>query len=100
MSPETNPGTGAGGRAHKAGALDIRSVIAALLGVYGVILTVMGLVATEPADLAKADGVNANLWTGLGLLVASAVFALWVKLRPIVVEEPPAGGRPAGGPGH
>ena len=100
MSPEKNPGTGADGHAHKAGALDIRSVIAALLGVYGLILTGMGLFATDGADLAKADGVNVNLWTGLGLLVAAAVFALWVRLRPIVVEDPPAGEHAPGAAGH
>ena len=100
MSPETNPGTGAHGRAHKAGALDIRSVIAALLGVYGLILTGMGLFATGAEDLAKADQVNVNLWTGLGLLASAAVFALWVRLRPIVVEEPPVGEHAAGGGGH
>lgn len=70
---------------HTAGALDIRSVIGGLLGVYGVILLAMGLFAdTEPE---KTGDVNANLWSGLALVVAGAAFLIWVKLRPIVVPE-------------
>jgi hypothetical protein len=35
--------------------------------------------------VAKADGININLWTGIGMLVFAALFVLWARLRPIVV---------------
>ncbi|HSE72406.1 MAG TPA: hypothetical protein VLA97_16690 [Nocardioidaceae bacterium] len=73
--------------AHKAGAFDIRTFIAMLIGLYGVILVLTGLFGTSDADLAKADGVNANLWTGIGLLVVGALFQGWAMARPIVVPD-------------
>ena len=66
-----------------AGAFDIRNIIGLLLAVYGVVLLVMGLVG-DP-ELAKTGGINANLWAGLGLLLAGAVFVTWARLKPIVV---------------
>ncbi len=74
--------------AHKAGLFDIRSIIGLLLGLYGVILVLTSFF-TSDEQLAKADGVDVNLWTGLGLLVASAVFVAWARLRPIVVPDDP-----------
>jgi hypothetical protein len=75
---------------HTAGAFDIRNIIGALLGVYGLLLLGAGLfMDTEEA---KTGGVNANLWTGLALAVASVVFLTWARLKPIVVPadvEPP-----------
>ena len=64
---------------------DVRTIIGSLLGLYGVVLTVMGLFATSQEELARADGVNLNLWTGLALLATAAVFLVWVRLRPLVV---------------
>lgn len=83
-----------------AGAFDVRYIVAALMGTYGVILTILGLVNTSDAELEAADGFNVNLWAGLGLLVFAAAFAAWAKLRPLVVrevtdEEREAAGRPA-----
>jgi hypothetical protein len=72
-------------RPRKAGAFDIRLIIALLTGVYGVVLTVMGAAFTTQADLDKAAGVNINLWAGIGLLVFTAIFVAWALLRPIVV---------------
>lgn len=68
----------------KAGAFDIRVVIAALVALYGVILTILGIIA-DPAEVDKADGLNINLWGGLAMLVFAALFVLWARLRPIVV---------------
>ena len=72
-------------RKHSAGAFDVRNIIAALIGFYGIVLTVYGLVDADNGE-ARTGGVNANLWTGLALLVFAAAFALWSKLRPIVVD--------------
>ena len=49
---------------------------------------------------AKTGGINANLWAGLVLLVMTAIFIPWARLRPILVPEhvePPDDGatRPA-----
>lgn len=75
-------------RAHRAGAFDVRLVIALLLGVYGLVLTVMGLAFTTEEEIAKANGTNINLWAGIGMLVVAALFVIWAKLRPILVPEP------------
>ena len=69
---------------------DLRTVIAVLFGVYGVILMVMGLFFEDEAELAKAGGIDINLWSGIVMLVVVAVFLLWVRLRPLV----PLGRRP------
>jgi len=70
---------------HSAGLLDIRNIIGALLFVYGVILTLMGIFGDPELD--KTGDVNANLWTGLCLLAAGAGFMLWARLRPLQVPE-------------
>jgi hypothetical protein len=76
--------------AKRRSALDIRMIIATLIGVYGVVLTIMGIGFTSPESIAKAAGVNINLWAGIGMLVATALFVLWTVLRPIrVAEEKP-----------
>lgn len=80
-----------------AGAFDIRIIIAMLIGLYGVVLVITGLVATSDADLDKADGVNINLWGGLGMVAVAALFLVWARLRPIVVEEPHEGDEHDGG---
>ncbi|UBU09100.1 hypothetical protein [Nonomuraea gerenzanensis] len=71
---------------RKAGAFDIRIVIAGLIGFYGAVLTVMGIVADTAADRARTGDVNANLWAGLGMLAVAAAFAISARLRPVLVE--------------
>ena len=80
--------TGTSTRTHRAGLFDIRMIIGLLLGIYGVILVVTSFF-TSQEQLDKADGVDVNLWTGIGLLVAGLAFAAWTRLRPIVVPEEP-----------
>lgn len=70
---------------HTAGAFDVRTLIGGLLGVYGLILLGLGLFRATEEELAKGDGLNINLWAGLGMLVVAAVFLAWVRLRPLVV---------------
>lgn len=81
---------------HTAGAFDIRNIIGALIGLYGVVLTVMGLFA-DP-ETAKTGGVNANLWAGIGMLVVGVAFLAWARLKPIVVPEHPDGPGTDAGP--
>ncbi|MFD5098398.1 hypothetical protein [Streptomyces albidochromogenes] len=67
---------------------DIRRIIGGLFAVYGVIVTIAGITASD-ADLEKAQGININLWTGLAMLALGVFFLVWLKLRPLV--PPPAG---------
>jgi hypothetical protein len=62
---------------------DLRTMIAVLFGVYGLVLLIVGLVATDAADIAKAGGTNINLDTGIAMLIVAALFVLWVLLRPL-----------------
>jgi hypothetical protein len=65
---------------------DLRMVIGGLLALYGVILTVMGLFASDDAK-AKAAGININLWAGLVILAGGAIFLAWARLRPLRAED-------------
>jgi hypothetical protein len=74
----------------KAGLFDIRFVIGGLLGAYGVILVLLGVFNATDEELARGDGLNINLWGGLGMLVVAIAFGVWARLRPVVVPEDPA----------
>ena len=93
----TQPSSG-----HKAGAFDIRVFISMLIGLYGVVLVATGLIGTSDDELARADGVNINLWAGLGMIVFAACFLAWARLRPVVVpdEAQPADHDESPGAGH
>ncbi|WP_029432867.1 hypothetical protein [Blastococcus sp. URHD0036] len=98
--PTTRGGTQPVG-AHSAGAFDVRNVIAALIGFYGLVLVVYGIVDPDQKSEGTGD-VNANLWSGIVMVLVAAGFALWSRLRPIVVDptELPAEDGPADdGPG-
>jgi hypothetical protein len=60
---------------------DLRMIIGVLLTVYGVILTITGLLDGS-AEIAKAEGIRINLWTGLALLVIGVIFIVWDVARP------------------
>ncbi|MCX4409282.1 MULTISPECIES: hypothetical protein [unclassified Streptomyces] len=66
---------------------DIRTIIGGLFVAYGVIVTLAGLTVSD-AELAKAQGVNINLWTGLGMLALGIFFLLWLWLRPLAPPVP------------
>jgi hypothetical protein len=87
------------GAPHKAGAFDIRVFIASLIGIYGVVLLIAGIIGPSEEALKKTGGVNINLYAGLGMAVVAALFLLWARLRPVVVPaETPSDGddaRPA-----
>jgi hypothetical protein len=72
-----------GGKAERAANLfDIRLIIGGLFVLYGAILFVMGLGASD-ADIRRAHGINANLWVGIALLLTAAVFLAWARARPL-----------------
>ena len=66
---------------------DIRIMIGGLFVVYGVMLTIAGFF-TNAAELAKAAGINMNLWMGIGMLVLGLLFLLWARLGPLAAPEP------------
>lgn len=75
---------------------DLRRIIGGLFVLYGVIVTIAGINPSD-ATLDKAEGVNINLWTGLGMLILGIFFLVWLKLRPtvppasdVVADEEPA----------
>jgi len=70
-----------------AGIFDIRNIIGALIGLYGAVLLVTGLVGTSSEDVDRSAGVNANLWSGIVMLVVAAFFLGWALLRPTVVDD-------------
>ena len=70
----------------KVSLFDVRNIIGALMFLYGLILFLASF-ATSASDKAKADGINANLWVGIVLLVFGALMVTWAVTRPIVVDE-------------
>jgi hypothetical protein len=75
---------------------DLRRMIGGLFLVYGVILVVLGLGASD-AEIDKAAGWNLNLWVGVAMLAVGAIFMLWAFARPLAdeldIEEQPEGDR-------
>jgi drug/metabolite transporter (DMT)-like permease len=65
--------------------LDIRRIIGGLLGVYGVVLLLAGILGSD-AEKNKAAGLNINLYVGIALIVASALFWFWALSRPLTEE--------------
>ncbi|MCT1409585.1 cell wall anchor protein [Corynebacterium accolens] len=68
-----------------AGAFDLRNVIGALLGLYGIIL-IACYFFLDPGvnqDTAMPKEAANNLWAGLAMLAVAALFVLWARLKPI-----------------
>jgi len=88
-------------RARRAANLfDLRRIIGGLFAIYGAILVVLGLGASD-AEIDKAAGWNLNLWVGVAMLVVAALFMLWAFTRPLAEEleeaERPDGDRTVAG---
>jgi hypothetical protein len=80
---------------RRANMFDIRRLIGALFAVYGVILVVLGLVGSHTVKH-KADNINIDLWTGIGILVFAVFMIAWGFLRPVMPEPPEMRGRGSG----
>jgi hypothetical protein len=88
-------------RAERAANLfDVRRFIGGLFAIYGVILTILGIGASD-ADIDRAAGINVNLWTGLAMLAVAALFLVWALTRPLSreLEEAESEQAARGGPG-
>ena len=65
---------------------DVRTIIGALMLVYGGILLLVAP-TTSAAEKARANGTNANLWVGLALLLVGVLMIGWALLRPLEIDE-------------
>src|SRR3954452_1139060 len=68
--------------ARAANLFDLRRIIGGLFAIYGVILFVLGLAASQK-EIDKAAGWNLNLWVGLAMIVVAAIFLGWAFARPL-----------------
>ncbi|HZZ98297.1 MAG TPA: hypothetical protein VFE19_14835, partial [Jatrophihabitantaceae bacterium] len=66
---------------------DIRTIIAALFGGYGIICLIWGLAFNGATDRARSGNININLWAGIGMLIFGACFAAWALARPLVPPD-------------
>jgi hypothetical protein len=66
---------------------DLRSFIGSMFVIFGVLLTITGLAASEE-DIAKATGLRLSLWTGIVMLIVGVIFIVWTLLSPPEVVHP------------
>jgi hypothetical protein len=83
--------------ADAANLFDLRRIIGGVFAVWGILLVFLGITDSD-AEIAKAAGVNINLWAGLGMLALAAVFLIWAFTRPLGEQLESAEG--GGGPGR
>ena len=68
--------------ARAANLFDLRRIIGGMFAIYGVILFVLGLGASQK-EIDKAAGWNLNLWVGLAMMIVAAIFIGWALARPL-----------------
>jgi hypothetical protein len=78
-SPEERPGEQSTDFLAKL--FDIRSFTGALFVIFGVIVTIVGLGASD-ADIRKSAGMNLALLIGPIMLAFGAIFIIWLLLKP------------------
>ena len=78
-SPEEVPGES--NTSLLAKLFDIRSFCGALFLIFGVIVTIVGVTASDAA-IKKSAGINLALWIGLVMLVMGVFFIAWLLARP------------------
>ena len=66
---------------------DLRAWITAMFLTFGIMLTVYGAFFASAEDLAKGGGINLTLWTGVGMIVTAANFAMWFMARPLEISQ-------------
>jgi hypothetical protein len=78
-SPEERPGESSTDLLAKL--FDLRTFTGTLFLIFGVIVGIVGLNASE-ADIAKAAGINISLVLGGIMLAMGLVFIVWMLVRP------------------
>jgi hypothetical protein len=66
---------------------DLRTIIAVLFLIYGIVCVIWGAGFTPGDQLDKAGGVNINLWAGIGMIVVAGLFTWWTVAKPVVADE-------------
>jgi hypothetical protein len=77
--------------AQAANLFDLRRIIGGVFIAYGLLLTILGLFASD-TDIHRAADVNINLWAGLGMLVFGLLMITWALTRPLGDELEEGGG--------
>ena len=65
---------------------DLRRLIAILFVIYGVIVTIVGIVAPN-MNGADTNGIDINLWTSIVMLVVGILFEVWCRVKPLSAED-------------
>ncbi|MHB8243079.1 MAG: hypothetical protein ACYDHN_13945 [Solirubrobacteraceae bacterium] len=81
--------------ARLANRFDVRRIIGGLFLVYGVVLTILGIVGSHTVKT-KAAGIDIDLWAGIGMLVVAAIMIAWALLSPVRPEPPEDRGKGSG----
>ena len=81
--------------ARAANKFDIRRLIGGLFCLYALILIALGLFGSHEIKN-KADGINVDLWTGIGMLVFGGLMIFWALSRPVMPEPPETRGQGSG----
>ena len=68
-------------RRGAAGGFGLLTVIAELLGLYGVVLVVIGIADGSDQLPAGEAGVSTSLWAGIAMLVGALLVAAWSLWR-------------------
>jgi hypothetical protein len=57
--------------------IDIKLPIGLLFSIFGLLLTIFGIITHEDAALySRSMGININLWSGMGMLVFGLIMLL------------------------
>lgn len=73
-------------RRHTAGLFDIRNIVGSLLGIYGIVLVLVGIIGGSPTKHVSG-GAGTNIVVGIVLIAVAVFFLAWTRLRPTVVDE-------------
>src|SRR5579872_2481258 len=60
---------------------DLRTFIGSLFLIFGILVTIPGIAASQ-ATINKAADINLALWVGVTMLVIAVFFLSWVLLKP------------------
>jgi len=74
---------------------DVRRIIGGLFALYGIVLTITGIVGSEQVKT-KAAGININLWVGIAMVIFAALMIAWALWRPVRPEPPETRGEGSG----
>ncbi len=81
--------------ARAANWFDVRRLIGGVFALYGLILLILGLAGSHHVKT-KADGIDIDLWPGIGMLIFAALMLVWAFSRPTRPEPAETRGRGSG----